>query len=87
LTCDEVATAAVEMSADGDRPITLVKVRSPLITKDHRYSFRRPSGSGEAVVLECEGTAVWSDNSTSRVAVGATIDSDEDVFVYYEPAG
>ena len=49
-------------------------------------SFRRPQqeGAGESLLLGCEGPGVWSDGTKSDVRLRATIDSEEQEWVFYK---
>ena len=84
-TCADLADEAVSISEGQD--VELVKVRSPKIVKDHRDDVTVPKGDGDALVLSCRGTGVWSDGGpTSQVKLELTVDADKELFVRYQEA-
>jgi hypothetical protein len=86
-TCEEIIGDAVKSSAakaKGTTMASLLKVRAAKIVTDNRETYKLPKGTGEATVLTCEGTGVWSDNTTTKVRITATIDSDGQTFIASE---
>lgn len=83
--CDDLASEAAEVSTSEDAALKLLKVRNPRVVKDHRQNYRLPSGDGEALILSCRGTGVWSAGGGSPVLLKQTVDADGDQWVGYEP--
>jgi len=76
MTCDDLGTQAAQLSADHKADPLLIKVRAVKMTADHRENYVKPAGDGDATVLECAGTGVWSDLATSPVKLKLTVDKD-----------
>jgi hypothetical protein len=83
--CDDLASDAVDNSSDGDAVVQLLKVRNPQVVKDNRDNYQLPSGDGEALILSCRGTGVWSSGGDSPVLLRDTVDADGDEWVEYRP--
>jgi hypothetical protein len=84
FSCDQLAAEAARMPKNGN--VQLLKVRSPGIVQDNRRSYTKPTGTGDALILSCQGTGVWSDGGPdSPVLLKLTIDKDGDTFTGYEP--
>jgi len=85
MTCDAAAEEAVTISANsGDLTTKLLKVREPAVVEDNRADLQQPSGTGDVLVMACEGVGVWEDGSNDRVRIEVSLDADQDVFVFYE---
>ena len=85
VTCDDLAEDAVRISSEQAQSVQLLKVREPQVKKDNQPIDELPA-HGEVLALSCTGTGVWSDgDSSTRVLLRYTIDSDGDGFVYYGP--
>jgi hypothetical protein len=83
MTCDQLATEAVELSED--EPVELLKVRALDVDLDQQTSgWDAPTGADETVVLRCTGRGVWSDGSKQGVRLELSVDADEDYFVSYQ---
>jgi hypothetical protein len=85
--CKDLAKRSAKISQDQANGITLLKVRGLKVVKDHRESYRLPKGDGEALLLSCTGTGVWSDITKSPVRLKWTVDADGDDFIEYQPIG
>lgn len=84
-TCEEVAESAVKISGESNADVKLIKVRATKVKTDNRKTVVKPtSGAGDALVLACTGTGVWSDTSTTPVLIKMTVDADGELFVSYE---
>ena len=83
--CADLASEAVDSSSDGkDDQSELLKVRNPRVVKDNRKTWMAPTGDGEALILSCKGTGVWSDIDPSPVLLKLTVDSDGDQWIQWE---
>lgn len=80
--CDDLAQDAVRASEG--KTIELLKVRSPRMLVDNRTTYSEPTGTGESLILKCEGMGVWSDGSNSSVVIKSTIDADGDTWTQYQ---
>ena len=80
MDCAKLAEEAVAISEDED--VSLLKVRDFKPTEDNRTGFVKPS-SGDALLLSCTGTGIWSDTTQGAVRLEATVDSDGDTFIAY----
>jgi hypothetical protein len=84
-TCDELADEAVRISSESNDSSKLLKVREPAVVSDNRDTYKKPTGTGEALVLSCSGTGVWSDGGdNSKVVLKLTVDADGESYVAYE---
>jgi hypothetical protein len=85
--CDLAADEAIRISGEQQNAfVQLLKVRSVHMVKDNRDSFETPTGTGEEIVIKCQGTGVWSDGDrTTEVIIRVSADADEDTWIYYEP--
>lgn len=83
-TCADLAKEAADIGENA-LGVSLLKVRAPEITKDHRTDYTVPTGAEDVVVLQCKGTGVFSSGETGNVKLEMTVDADEDMFVSWEP--
>ena len=84
MDCNTLADDAVRISSEQESLVELLKVRSPTVVTNNVDSYKLPSGTGESLVLKCEGMGVWSDGSKVGVILKATIDADGDTWVEYQ---
>ena len=85
-TCEDLVEEAVRISDEADAAVVkLLDVRSPEVVEDNLASYTVPSGDEDVLALRCEGTGVWTDGTDDRVSLEATVDSEGQTWVYYEP--
>jgi hypothetical protein len=84
MDCDILADDAVRISNEQESMVELLKVRSPTVVTDNTDSYTLPTGTGESLILKCEGMGVWSDGSNDKVRLKATIDADGETWVSYQ---
>ncbi|HEX8630278.1 MAG TPA: hypothetical protein VF755_19135, partial [Catenuloplanes sp.] len=82
-TCTKLAEQAVMVSDGTSQGRKLIKVRATRAVTDNRSTYRPPSGTGEALVLSCRGTGIWSAGTASPVLLTLTVDAASDPFVSY----
>ncbi|WP_216656530.1 DUF2510 domain-containing protein [Nocardioides marmotae] len=85
--CATAVDEAVRISEEEAPPVLLEDVRALRVLEDRRETHETPA-SGEATVLTCRGTGVWSDgDTTTEVVVGVTVDAEGTHYVFYEAVG
>ncbi|WP_019135296.1 DUF2510 domain-containing protein [Cellulomonas massiliensis] len=75
LTCDDAVEDAVALSQDDDE-IPVVSIDDVTLVEDRRADFRRPSGTGDVLVLTCAGSATWEDGFTADATVELYLDAE-----------
>ncbi|WP_029253916.1 DUF2510 domain-containing protein [Paraoerskovia marina] len=85
--CEVLGTEAVRIAADQADGFTdqLIKVRQPEMVEDNRLTYEIPTDTSDALIYSCTGTGIYSSGDDATVNMEATVDSDGDWFIYFEP--
>ena len=86
LTCPDLVTRSVAVSAVSGLPYRLVDVVDLVQVEDHRADAPTVTpGEEEAVLLACRGTALWDDDTTTGLDLTVTVDAAGTVYLTYLP--
>lgn len=84
VTCDLVGEEAVAISAaNADVTTPISTVTETVLLADHRADYPVPTGTEEAVVMTCGGTATFGDGTTAYIAMDLSVDGAGTSYVFY----